>query len=160
MTNTLCLRVGDLVVRHGKILKVFKVKQQTVHLKPFFDFKGNNDLTFTFSIKNINDGHIRKLVSKSKIKTLLNIIIKKSTTKDNSPVFNAKTALSQNNFEETLWIIKTLWLEKKKNLNILSSGKSRIFRDAMLQVTQEIAATNCTSPEKAKLLILSRLKSA
>ena len=160
MTGTLRLNIGNLVVRHGKILKVFKANQNTVELQPFFDFKGNNDLTFTLSLKNANDGHIRQLVSKAKIKTLLKLIIKKSASKTNPPVFNAKTALTQNQFEETLWVIKTLWLEKKENSDTLSSGKSTIFRRAMLQATEEIAATNRISPEKAKSLILSGLSSA
>jgi len=160
MTGRLRLNIGDLVVRHGKILKVFKISQDTVELQPFFDFKGNNDLTFTLNLKNANDGHIRQLVSKTKIKTLLNLIIKKSAAKANLPVFNAKTALTHNQLEETLWVIKTLWLEKKKNSDILSSGKSTIFRRAMLQATEEIAATNRTSPKNAKSLILSGLNSA
>jgi RNA polymerase-interacting CarD/CdnL/TRCF family regulator len=159
MTSTLRLSLGDLVVRHGKVLKVSQINQNTVGLQPFFDFQGNHGLTFTLELKNAYDGHIRRLVSKSKIKTLLKLIIKKSTSKTNPPVFDAKTALSHNQLEETLWVIKTLWLEKQEKSDTLPSGKSTIFRKAMLQATEEIAATNHTSPEQAKSLILSGLKS-
>ena len=158
MTDTLTLNIGDLVIRHGKILKVFEIKKDTVNLQPFFDFQGNNGLAFTLDLKNAYDGHIRKLVSKGKIKDLLNLIIKKSTSKAKSPVFDPKTALSQNQLEETLWVIKNLWLEKRAKSNVLPSGKLNIFKRAMLQATEEIAATNHTSPEQAKLLILSGLK--
>lgn len=157
MTTTLNLNVGDLVVRYGKILKVFQINQDTVNLHPFFNFNSNNDLTFTLNLENTNGGTIRQLVSKNKIKTLLNLIIKKTAINSGSPVFDSKTALSQNQLEETLWVIKVLWLEKQKS-DSLSSGKSTIFRKAMTQATEEIAAANHTSPEKAELLILSGLK--
>lgn len=159
MTDRLRLTVGDLVVRHGKVLKVFQIKKNTISLKPFFDFQGNNGLTFTLKLKNAYDGHIRQLVSKNKIKALLNLIIKKSATKTSPFVFDTKTALSHNQLEETLWVIKTLWLEKQKKSDILLGGKLTIFRQAMLQATNEIAARNRTSPKQAESLILSGLKS-
>jgi RNA polymerase-interacting CarD/CdnL/TRCF family regulator len=158
MSSKLKLSNGDLVVRFGKILKVFKINQNTATLKPFFDFKGNNGLTYSLNIKNLNDGHIRLLVSKEKIQSLLKQIINKSTLETDSPIFDAKTALCQNKFEETLWVIKNLWLEKKEKLNTLSSGKLTIFKKAMMQATQEIAASTNISPEKAELLIMSGLE--
>ena len=158
MTAKLKLKVGDLVVRFGKILKVFQVKQDTVNLKPFFDLKGNNGLTYSLNKKNLDDGNIRLLVSKDKIKTLLNQIINKATLETDSPVFDAKTALCQNKFEETLWVIKNLWLEKKEKLNTLSGGKLSIFKRAINQASEEIAASNNITPEKAELLIMKGLK--
>lgn len=158
MSNKLELSVGDLIVRFGKILKVFQVKTDTVGLKPFFDFKGNNGLNYTLNKKNLDDGNIRLLVSKEKIKTLLNQIINKSSIEKDSPVFDAKTALCQNKFEETLWVIKNLWLEKKEKMNTLSGGKLTIFKRAINQASEEIAASSNISIEKAELLIMSGLK--
>lgn len=158
MSSKLKLSNGDLVVRFGKILKVIKINQNTATFKPFFDFKGNNGLTYSLNLKNLDDGHIRLLVSKGKIQSLLKQIINKSTPGTDSPIFDAKTALCQNKFEETLWVIKNLWLEKKEKLNTLSSGKLSIFKRAMTQATQEIAASTNISPEKAEALIISGLK--
>lgn len=156
--SALNLTAGDLVVRFGKILKVAKISTESVILKPFFDFKGNNGLTYSLNTKNLNDGHIRLLISKEKIKTLLNQIINKPTDEKDSPVFDAKTALCQNKFEETLWVIKNLWLEKKQKLNTLSGGKLSIFKRAIGQASEEIAASNNISTEKAEHLIMSGLE--
>ena len=160
MTGTLHLTIGDLVVRHGKVLKVSRINKSIISLRPFFDSRSNNGLIFTLELKNAYDGHIRQLISKNKIKILLDLIIKKSTSRANPPVFDIKTALTQNQFEETLQVIKILWLEKQKKSDILPSSKLNVFRQAMLQATEEIAAVNHTSPEQAKLLILSGLKSS
>ncbi|MBU1084820.1 MAG: hypothetical protein ABIJ43_00290 [Candidatus Beckwithbacteria bacterium] len=160
MTSKLSLVVGDLVVRYGKVLKVFKIKKDTIEFQPFFAFQAVNGLSFTLKLKNAYDGHIRQLVSKSKIKKLLSLIIKKPSAKINPPVYNTKTALNKNQLEETLWIIKILWLEKQKKANTLLGGKLVVFRKAMLQATNEIAAVNKTSPNQAELLIQSGLESS
>lgn len=158
MAETLNLAVGDLVVRNGKILKVFKVKKDTINLRPFFHIQTSNGLTFTLLLAHTNDGHIRRLVSRNKIGKLLNLIIKKPTIKNDYPAFDTKTALSHNQLAKTLWVIKTLWLEKKEKLGILQGVKLTVFRQAMVQATEEIAAVNHTSPEEVKLSILSGLE--
>jgi len=158
MTETLCFEVGDLVVRNGKILKVFKVKKDSINLRPFFHIKTSNGLTFTLLLAHTNDGHIRRLASKNKIGKLLNLIIKKPTAQKDYPDFDTKTALTENQLAKTLWVIKILWLEKQKKSGILQGVKLSIFRNAMLQATEEIAAVNNTSPDQVKLLLLSDLK--
>ena len=158
MEETFSMAVGDLVVRYGKILKVFRIKKGTIGLQPFFHLQTSNGLTFTLMTAHAHDGHIRRLASKAKIEKLLNLIIKKPTTKNIDPDFDPKTALSDNKLAKTLFVIKTLWLEKQEKSGILPGTKSTVFRQAMIQATEEIAAVNQTSPEQVKLLILSGLK--
>ncbi len=116
MTDKIRLNVGDLVVRHGKVLKVFQIDQDTIDLQPFFNFQASNGLTFTLMTKNAHDGHIRPLASKAEIKRLMNLIIKTSADETSPPAFDIKTALTINQFQDTLWIIKILWLEKQKKI--------------------------------------------
>ncbi len=160
MDKILRLKVDDLVVRNGKVLKVFKVSQNTVSLRPFFHSRANNSLTFTLNLNQDNNGHIRKLISKTKLKQLLSQIINKTVSGDCCPAYNAASALNNNQLKNTLWTIKTLWLEKQEKSDILPGGKLTTFRQAMLQATEEIAAINHTSPDQAKLLLLSGLKSS
>ncbi|MFH0943452.1 MAG: hypothetical protein V1810_04755 [Candidatus Beckwithbacteria bacterium] len=160
MANTTNLTVGDLVVRYGKVMKVFQINQDTVSLQPFSTLKTKNSLTFTLKRGQAHEGHIRPLVSKAKLKQLLDLIIKKPLTKDRCPVYNADTALRQNKFADTLWVIKTLWLEKQEKSNTLPGGKLTIFQQALIQITEEIAAVNHISPQQAKILLLSGLKSS
>lgn len=160
MRDSFQLNIGDLVVRHGKVLKVLQINQDTISLQPFFCYQTSNNLTFTLKLQNAYDGHIRQLVSKGKIKSLFNLIIKKPVIKSNPPIFDSKTALNNNQLEDSLWVIKTLWLEKQEKSNILTGGKLSIFQRALLQTTEEIAAVNNTSPEQAKLLLFSGLESS
>ena len=86
------------------------------------------------------------------------MINKKFNNQSKLPAFDIKTAFSQNKLEETLKIIKTLYLEKSKKDNILLGGKLTTLKLAMIQATNEIAATNGISPQKAEQLLKSSLK--
>jgi len=126
-------------------------------LNRYFDFPGSNDLTFTLNIDNIKNDHMRQLVSKVKIKNLFKSIIKTPLKDTKPPKFDSKTALLANKLEDTFWIIKTLWLEKQANEDALPSGKLTIFKKAMLQASNELAAVNKILPSKAKSQILAGL---
>ena len=158
MISKLNLTVGDLVVRYGKVLKVFQIKKDAVSLRPFFNSQSSHGLTFTLKQKSVSQGHVRRLVSKTKLKDLLNLIIKKSIAKDRCPAFDSDTAL--NRLTDALWVLKTLWLEKQERSDTLATGKSNIFQRVLLQTAEEIAAVNRTSPERAKLQLLSGLKAS
>ncbi|MDZ7586302.1 MAG: hypothetical protein U0946_00990, partial [Patescibacteria group bacterium] len=103
---------------------------------------------------------IRKLISKTKLKQLLDLIINKTITQKHCPVYNAASALNSNQLNDTLWIIKTLWLEKQEKSDILPGGKLTIFKKAIIQTTEEIAAINNISPDQATSLLMSGLKSS
>ncbi|AKM79219.1 MAG: hypothetical protein UX85_C0007G0086 [Candidatus Beckwithbacteria bacterium GW2011_GWB1_47_15] len=160
MISKLNLTVGDLVVRYGKVLKVFQIKKDAVSLRPFFNSQSSHGLTFTLKQKSVSQGHVRRLVSKTKLKDLLNLIIKKSIAKDRCPAFDSDTALNRNRLTDALWVLKTLWLEKQERSDTLATGKSNIFQRVLLQTAEEIAAVNRTSPERAKLQLLSGLKAS
>lgn len=159
MNKTLRFSLGSLVVRYGKILKVSKVEKDTIYLQPYFKSKVSSGLTFTINLSHANDGHIRPLTSKSKIKGLINSIIKKPSSKLKLPKFNAKTALISNEFISTLWVIKTLWVEKQEKGGTLTGSKTGIFKKAMIQATQEMAIANHTTPEQEAKNIMSKLAS-
>ncbi len=158
MTNSLKLKINDLVVRHGKVLKVSKISKNSVDLQPFFESQSSNGLTFTLNLSQVNGADIRKLTSKPNLKKLIALINKKFNNQSKLPAFDIKTAFSQNKLEETLKIIKTLYLEKSKKDNILLGGKLTTLKLAMIQATNEIAATNGISPQKAEQLLKSSLK--
>ena len=160
MTKKLNLSVNDLVVRYGKVLKVFEVDKDTVSLQPFFEKQSGNGLTFTINLTSVNDGSIRKLDTKAKIKQLQKDIIKKSLTKEDCPAFDSKTALSLNQLEDTLWTVKALYIEKQEKAGVLLGGKLSTFKNAIQQASQEFAAINNTMPEKEHDKILLDLASS
>lgn len=158
--SKLNLKIDSLVVRYGKVLKVSKIEEEVIQFKPFFSAQGDNDLTFTLKLDNVHDGHMRSLNSKDSIKTLLNSIIKKPIQEINLPKFDSKTALIGNQLEDTLWVIKNLWTEKKENSDTLPSGKQTILKKAILQAVNEIAAANNGLPDKAEAKLTSDLNSS
>ena len=53
------LKVGDLLVRFGKILKISAIKTDSVELHPFFNLKTSSGLTYSIPTESLNHGQIR-----------------------------------------------------------------------------------------------------
>ena len=158
MSNHLRLKIGDLVVRYGKVLKVSQLNKDTISLQPLSKLQSSNGLTFTIKFDSPQEGHLRRLISKDKLKQLMNQIIKKPITKEDCPVYDSNSALNSNRLADSLWVIKTLFLEKQEKSNTLPGGKLTIFQKALIQITEEVAAVTNTTIEKAKTQLLSALK--
>jgi len=158
MINLSSLKKGDLVVRYGKALKVLQVNKNTVELQPYYNLQASNNLTYTVQLQQTNQHYIRPLTTKKQITQLLKLIKTKSKQSNSVNYADLDSNLKTNLLKETLLAIKALWLEKRSQNGILSSGKLKLFRQAMLQASEEISISNKILPEKAKLLILSNLK--
>ena len=152
------LKKGDLIVRHGKVLKVSLIEKDSIDLQPFFESQASNGLTFTINVSQINDGYIRKLPNKAEVKKMIKEINKKQASGAKLPAFDIKTALTQNKLEDTLAIIKTLSIIKEENDGVLMGGKLTTYRLAMRQATNEIAAVNDISIENAETFLRKSLK--
>jgi RNA polymerase-interacting CarD/CdnL/TRCF family regulator len=158
MANLSSLKKGDLVVRYGKALKVLQVNKNTVELQPYYNLQASNNLTYTVQLQQTNQHYIRPLTTKKQITQLLKLIKTKSKQSNSVNYADLDSNLKTNLLKETLLAIKALWLEKRSQNGILPSGKLKLFRQAMLQASEEISISNKILPEKAKLLILSNLK--
>lgn len=158
MLNTLSLAVGDLIVRHGKVLKVSQVKKDSIDLQPYFNFKESHGLTYSVQLQNSNNVSLRKPVSREKAEQLLVSISKQPSQTLEINLLETKSALNTNELAETLKVLRKLWLEKQDKSGFLAGGKLGIYQQAMIQATQEIAAAKGILLEQAELLILSTLK--
>ena len=151
-------KVGELLVRFGKILEVAEVKIDCLILRPFFNLKSNNNLTYSIPNKNLKSNRIRRLVTKKQLELLLKNIIKKTSAAKEINVAESKSSLTSNDLADSLQLIKTLWLEKQTNAGFLPGGRLSLYQQALTQVSEEIAAVKGTLPDQAKLLILASLK--
>lgn len=158
MTNLSSLKKGDLVVRYGKVLKVIQINKNTVELQPYFNLQANNDLTYSIQLQQTDQRYIRPLTTKKQVTQLLKSIKTKLKQSNAVNYADIESNLKTNLLEETLLAIKTLLIEKRSQNGILPSRKLKLFRQAMLQASEEISISNKILPEKAKLLILSSLK--
>jgi len=154
----LIYKVGELLVRFGKILQVAEVKIDCLVLRPFFNLKSNNDLTYSIPNKNLKSGRLRRLVTKKQLESLLKNIIKKTSSAKEINVTESKVSLTSNDLADSLQLIKTLWLEKQTNAGFLPGGRLSLYQQALTQVSEEIAAVKGTLPDEAKLLVLTSLK--
>ncbi len=151
-------KVGDLLVRFGKILKVAAVKTDSTELLPFFNSKSSNGLTYSVQNQNLENSHVRRLVTREKLKQLLELILIKNSVAVAINVTETKTTLSTNQLAESLQLIKDLWLEKQNHAGFLPGGRLSLYQQALSQASEEIAAVKGIIPDQAKLLVLSTLK--
>ena len=151
-------KVGELLVRFGKILQVAEVKIDCLVLRPFFNLKSNNDLTYSIPNKNLKSGRLRRLVTKKQLESLFTNILKKTSAAKEINVTESKVSLSSNDLADSLQLIKTLWVEKQTHAGFLPGGRLSLYQQALNQVSEEIAAVRGTLPDEAKLLVLTSLK--
>lgn len=151
------LIIGDLVIRHGKILKVSQISKDSVDLQPYFNCAESHGLTYSVQLPKEDNDKMRKPVASGKIKQLLALILKKRAKETNINIIETRSALNTSKLAETLKIIKSLWQEKQGKSGFLAAGKLGLYRQAMLQATEEIAAAKGILPKQAELLVLSSL---
>jgi RNA polymerase-interacting CarD/CdnL/TRCF family regulator len=150
-------KVGELLVRFGKILQVAEVKIDCLVLRPFFNSKSSHDLTYSIPNQNLKSGRLRRLVTKKQLELLFTNIFKKTSTAKEINVTESKVSLSSNDLADSLQLIKTLWLEKQTHAGFLPGGRLSLYQQALNQVSEEIAAVKGTLPDEAKLLVLTSL---
>ncbi len=150
-------KVGELLVRFGKILQVAEVKIDCLILRPFFNLKSSNGLTYSIPNQNLKSGRVRRLVTKKELESLLKNIIKKTSSAKEINVTESKVSLTSNDFADSLELIKNLWLEKQTHAGFLPGGRLSLYQQALNQVSEEIAAVKGTLPDEAKLLVLTSL---
>lgn len=158
MTNLAKFKVGDLVVRFGKILKISTIMAASIKLRPFFDLQSNHGITYSIPSQNFDNGHIRHLVSQESLPQLLKLNLTPSSKTVIINVTETKSALSTHELSESLELIKTLWLEKQNHAGFLPGGRLNLYQQALTQASEEIAAIKGILPEAAKILVLNTLK--
>jgi len=151
------LKPKDLVVRYGKVLKVTKVTKTSIELQPFYNANKNNQITYTVKLQQTSQDYIRPLTDKKEVNALLKNLAKSSGS--NKEYLKIQANPKTNSLKDSLFVIKALTVEKKKNDGNLPSGKQNIYKLAMTQASEEIGAIKKISVEKAEKLILSNLTS-
>ncbi len=158
MDRNIKLAVGDVLVRFGRILRVSGIKADTVEMRPFFAVKANNGLTYSIKSQNLTGSQIRKLVTKEKLKELVQNILVGEFLPLEINVVESRSGLNINDLDESLRLIKTLWLERQNHAGFLPGGKLTLYQQALIQASDEIAAVKGITQDDAKKLILISLK--
>lgn len=148
MKNNKQFKVGDKIVRFGKIYRIFKIsrrknfegnKTKTIFFRPYFKSKKQEKgLTFSIPIKNLDKTNIRKPLSKKKLKEILDKISEKSKSKININTSKAKEILKKNNPIKATQILKALWKEKNDKSKSLTKTQNDIYNLSMRHLSEEI----------------------
>jgi RNA polymerase-interacting CarD/CdnL/TRCF family regulator len=158
MSDVSALKIGDRVIRYGKVLKVFQVKDKTIYFQPHFKGQGNSGLTYQMSLSNVQKSNMRKPVSKKELQALFSSILIKSSEGGEINALEIRSSLNENDLPQTLKVIKNLWLEKTSKTTSLASGKHNIYQQALEQAAEEVAAVKGFSPDEGKEAIMAALK--
>jgi RNA polymerase-interacting CarD/CdnL/TRCF family regulator len=152
------LAVGDVLVRFGRILRVCGIKTETIEMRPFFEIRSNNGLTYSIQHKNLDSTQIRKLVTKEKLKELFQSVLARESLPMEVNVVESRSGLNVTDLGDSLRLVKTLWQEKQNHAGFLPGGKLTLYQQALAQASDEIAAVKGIAPDDAKKLILASLK--
>ena len=150
-------KLVDLWVRFGKILKVAEIKGDSIEMRPFFNLKSSNGLTYSIQTQNLDSGKIRKLITKEKLQQLLQLL-KNASLPTEINVLENKLSLNTQDLGESLQLLKTLWHEKQNHAGFLPGGRLSLYQQTLAQASDEVAAVKGILPEEAKRLILTSLK--
>ena len=166
MKDNMTFKVGDKIVRFGQLYRIFKIKRQktkgkeerTIFFRAYFRTKQNRTLTCSIPVKNIDKATIRRPISKKELKILLKKFSKKFDIKKPISLAQVRGVLDLNDMDETAWILKNLWIEKKDKSKNFSESKKNVFRALKKQLIEEVACVSGISLVKAREKIKAVLK--
>lgn len=152
--------VGDKIVDAGRVYRIFKIeskkgakgkKEKVIHFKPYYKTKQDRNLVCSIPVKNISLTHIRKPISKNRMRKLLKKLSKKENKKKITNTTLAKEKLRLNKPETILQILKRLWLDKQDKSTSFSSNKKNLLKLSMKRLVEEAAfVLNIPLPQARK----------
>lgn len=168
MKNNKKFKVGDRIVRFGKIYRIFKIKKQKnidgneekiIFFRPYFKAKREKkSLSFSIPVENIDRANIRRPVSKKELKELLTKLSEKSDIEKIINVTKAREVLVLSDLNKTIQILKALWREKNDKSQSLTKSKKDALDLSMRYLVEEIAFVSNTSLVTARKKIKKSLE--
>jgi len=160
-------KVGDIIIDFSHVYRVFKIekrksaedkKEKVIYFKLYYKTKQNKDLVCSIPVKNIGLTHIRKPISKNKMKKLLKKLSEKEDEERFINMNQAKEKLKLNKPSTTAQILKGLWLDKQDESTNFTDNRRNLLNLSMKQLVEEIAFVFGISVAQAKGKIKRRLK--
>lgn len=167
MGNKRKLKVGDKIVDHGQIHRIFKIKKTKgfnrkteKHLFYRQYFKRDKDRSLVCSIpeSSVDEANLRRPASKKKIKETLGLLSKKPNGEARVTVAEANSFFKENDPKEIARLLRLLWTEKQDKDRNFPTRKKIIYQNAMRYLTEEISLVQKINLKKARKKIRRRLK--
>jgi len=160
-------KVGDKTIDFGQVYRIFKIKkkkdvedkeEKIIHFRPYFRTKQNKTSSCSIPVKNIGLTHIRRPISKRKLKELLKSLSKKPETKKPINTKKVRNTLNLNKAQKTAQVLKRIWLDKNDESTNFTKAKRDILDSLMKGLVEEVAFVFGISVAQARKKIKGRLK--
>ena len=160
-------KVGDKIVRFGQIYRIFKIKKQKrakdkeekiIFFRPYLKVRKNRALTCSIPANNIDKTNTRRPISKKELRLLLKKLSMRSDIEKPINLVQAKGALGLNDIDETVQVLKSLWVEKKEKLTNFSESRKSVFKLLMKQIGDEVVFVSGISFVDARKKIKNALE--
>ena len=160
-------KIGDKIVRSGKIYRIFKIKNQKrtkdkkekiIFFRPYLKVRKNRTLTCSIPVNSIDKTNTRRPISKKELRLLLKKLSMRSDIKKPINLVQAKGALGLNDIDETVQVLKSLWVEKKEKLTNFSESRKNVFKLLMKQIGDEVVFVSGISFVDARKKIKNALE--
>lgn len=161
-------KVGDHLVKFGKLYKITKIKEEKIgdseekermiYYRPVYIKRERHNVLCSIPEKNVNKIDIRRPHSKKALNNFLKNVAEITQADKKLRTKKVKTYVYTNNLDDVAYYMKNLWLEKKDpDINYVTS-KRRVFEKLLATSKEEIAHTFDISLKKAEKKIFKALK--
>lgn len=167
MTNNEQFKIGDKIIRSGRVYRIFKIKnkkngegkkQKIVFFRPYFKKRKNGSLICSLPVANIDKESIRRPISKKELRQLLKKLSQKLKLKTKVEVSRVKDVLKKSDPHKAAKFLKCLWIEKSDESINLTKSKQEVLKLLIRYLVEEIALVGNISLAKARNKIKTSLE--
>lgn len=112
-------KIGQYVVYKHDVCKLVEIKKQYFNNEDYYVLESTLDKSLKINIPISKEGNLRPIITKEKVKKIINNIPKIDTIKSNDKLLELeyKRLINTGTFEDLITIIKTTYLRNKKRLD-------------------------------------------
>lgn len=168
MTNTNSLKIGDKIIRFGKVYEIFKLTKEknpeteevekVIYFKPVYESQESQTLICSIAVSNLERTDIRRPLPEEEVDKLLNFLRSKIEMKGRFNTRSAKELIKSNDPEKIAMILKKLAIVRRDPDTNFTYTKKRLFKSALKKIQEEVALVKGISIKEAQEMILDILK--
>ncbi len=168
MTNTQSLKVGDKIIRFGKVYEIFKLVEEknpeteelekVIYFKPVYESRESQTLICSIALSNLELTDIRRPLTGEEVDELLDFLKSKIKMKNRFNTRSAKELIRSNERKEIAMILKKLAIGKRDTDINFTYTKKRLFKSALKKLQEEVALVKGVSTKEAQEMIIEILK--
>lgn len=168
MIDTNSLKVGDKIIRFGKVYEIFKFVEEenpesgdlekVIYFKPVYESQESQTLICSIALSNLDLTDIRSPLSEEEVDKLLDFLRSKIEMKNRFNTRSAKELIKSNEPNKIAMILKKLAIVRRDPDTNFTYTKKRLFKSALKKLQEEVALVKGISTKEAQEMIIDILK--